>query len=119
MRDLTRGGLASVLNEIAAAAKVGIEIDESLIPLREEVKGACEILGFDPLYVANEGKFIAFIPCEDRDRALEVMRSHSIYDAVIIGKVIEDRNSLVTLKSQIGSKRILDLLTGEQLPRIC
>ena len=119
LRDLTRGGLATVLNEIAAAAKVGIEIDESLIPLQEEVQGACEILGFDPLYVANEGKFVAFIPQKDSDRALKVMQSHSPDDAVIIGQVIEERNSIVTLKSQIGSKRILDMLSGEQLPRIC
>lgn len=127
LRDLTRGGLASVLNEIAVAANVGIEIDETSIPLCEEVRGACEILGFDPLYVANEGRFVAFISAEDRDkpdgmaaqRALEVMKSHSSDEAVIIGKVVEDKNSLVTLKSQIGSKRILDLLSGEQLPRIC
>lgn len=119
LRDLTRGGLASVLNEIAVAANVGIELDETLIPLREEVRGACEILGFDPLYVANEGKFVAFISPQDRDRALEVMYSHSIDNAAIIGKVVEDNNSLVTLQSQIGSKRILDLLSGEQLPRIC
>lgn len=129
LRDLTRGGLASVLNEIAVAANVGIEIDEASIPLQEEVRGACEILGFDPLYVANEGRFVAFISAEDGERALEVMRreaqpcppglSHSLDDAVIIGKVVEDDNSLVTLKSQIGSKRILDLLSGEQLPRIC
>ena len=126
LRDLTRGGLASVLNEIAVAAGVGIEIDESLIPIREEVQGACEILGFDPLYVANEGKFIAFISPKDRARALEVMRclrlasqSHSASNAAIIGKVVREPNSLVTVKSKIGSKRILDLLSGEQLPRIC
>ena len=119
LRDLTRGGLASVLNEIAAAAEVGIEIDESLIPVREEVHAACELLGFDPLYVANEGRFVAFIPARDLDSTLEIMRSHSLNDGVIIGKVVEDNNSLVTLKSQIGSKRILDLLSGEQLPRIC
>lgn len=119
LRDLTRGGLASVLNEIAAAAKVGIEIDESLIPVREDVRGACELLGFDPLYVANEGKFVAFIPPKDSDRALEIMGSYSPDGATIIGRVVEDRNSLVTLKSIIGSKRIIDLLSGEQLPRIC
>ena len=119
MRDLTRGGLASVLNEIAVAANVGIEIDETLIPLHEEVRGACEILGFDPLYVANEGKFVAFISPQDCDRALEVMRSHHLDDAVILGKVVENNNSLVTVQNQIGSKRILDLLSGEQLPRIC
>ena len=119
LRDLTRGGLASVLNEIATAAGVGIEIDESLIPVREDVRGACEILGLDPLYVANEGKFILFIPEQDRDIALKVMELHFLPSAVIIGKVIEDKNFLVTLKSKIGSKRILDLLNGEQLPRIC
>ncbi|MBE9046387.1 hydrogenase expression/formation protein HypE [Pleurocapsales cyanobacterium LEGE 10410] len=119
LRDLTRGGLASVLNEIAVAARVGIEIDESLMPIREDVRGACEILGFDPLYVANEGRLVAFIPQQDRDRALKIMRSHFPYNAAIIGQVVEDRNFLVTLKSQIGSKRIVDLLSGEQLPRIC
>ncbi|MEM7762338.1 MAG: hydrogenase expression/formation protein HypE [Cyanobacteria bacterium P01_A01_bin.40] len=119
LRDLTRGGLASVLNEIAVAAKVGIEIDESSIPIREDVKGACELLGFDPLYVANEGKFVAFIPQKDSDRALEIMKSYSPDSATIIGKVLSDHNSLVTLQSVIGSKRIIDLLTGSQLPRIC
>lgn len=117
LRDLTRGGLASVLNEIAVAAGVGIEIDENSIPVNEEVQGACELLGFDPLYVANEGRFVAFIPQKDRPRALEVMRRSS--RVAIIGKVIEDENFLVTLKSKIGSKRILDMLSGEQLPRIC
>jgi hydrogenase expression/formation protein HypE len=119
LRDLTRGGLASVLNEIAVAAKVGIEIDESLIPVREDVQGACEILGFDPLYVANEGRFVAFIPQKYGDRALEIMRSHPSPHAAIIGKVVEEQNCLVTLQSVIGSRRIVDLLSGEQLPRIC
>ena len=119
LRDLTRGGLASVLNEIAVAAKVGIEIDENLIPVREDVQGACEILGFDPLYVANEGRFVAFIPKKDGDRALKIVQAHFPDNAVIIGKVIKDRNALVTLQSVIGSKRIIDLPSGEQLPRIC
>ena len=119
LRDLTRGGLASVLNEITVAANVGIEIDEKSILVSEEVQGACEILGFDPLYVANEGRFVAFIPKQDGDRALEIMNLSSPQNAVIIGKVVEDRNLLVTLKSAIGSTRILDLLSGEQLPRIC
>ena len=118
LRDLTRGGLASVLNEIATAAGVGIEIDEGLIPVREDVQGACEILGFDPLYVANEGRLVAFIPQAYSDRALEIMRSHD-HQAAIIGKVVEQQHPLVTLNSKIGSKRILDLLSGEQLPRIC
>jgi hydrogenase expression/formation protein HypE len=119
LRDLTRGGLASVLNEIAVAAKIGIEIDENLIPIGEDVRGACEILGFDPLYVANEGRFIAFIPPQYGDRALEIMSFHAPHNAAIIGKVIEAKNYLVTLKSKIGSKRIVNMLSGEQLPRIC
>jgi hydrogenase expression/formation protein HypE len=119
LRDLTRGGLASVLNEIATAAGVGIEIDENLIPLREDVQGACEILGFDPLYVANEGRFVAFIPQKHCDRALAIINAHSPGNGAIIGKVVSETNSLVTLKSKIGSKRIIDLLSGEQLPRIC
>ena len=137
LRDLTRGGLASVLNEIAVAAKVGIEIDENSIPIREDVQGACEILGFDPLYVANEGRLVAFIPQKDGDRALEIIRSrrrrgtaraaegrslsrsHSDGNAAIIGQVVKDKNSLVVLNSKIGSQRIVDMLSGEQLPRIC
>ena len=119
LRDLTRGGLASVLNEIAVAAKVGIEIDENLIPAREDVQGACEILGFDPLYVANEGRFVAFILKKDGDRVLEIFQSCALFNAAIIGKASKDPNHLVTLKSVIGSKRIVDLLSGEQLPRIC
>ncbi|MEL7010622.1 MAG: hydrogenase expression/formation protein HypE [Cyanobacteria bacterium J06588_4] len=118
LRDLTRGGLASVLNEIAVAAKVGIEIDEKSIPVIEEVRGSCEILGFDPLYVANEGRFVAFIPQKDGSSALEIVNSHLSCNAAIIGKVIEDRNSLVALKSTIGSKRIIDLLSGEQILNI-
>ncbi|WP_036477869.1 hydrogenase expression/formation protein HypE [Myxosarcina sp. GI1] len=120
LRDITRGGLASILNEIAAAARVGMEIDESLIAVNDEVQGACELLGFDPLYVANEGRFVAFIPQKHRKLALEIMRSHCPdRNAAVIGKVVEDKNYLVTLKNTIGSKRILDMLSGEQLPRIC
>ena len=119
LRDLTRGGLASALNEIASAAGIGIEVDESLIPVREDVQGACEILGFDPLYVANEGRFVAFVPQVDVQKALEIMRSHSSSQARIIGRVTDKNDCLVTLKSKIGSRRILDMLSGEQLPRIC
>ncbi len=119
LRDLTRGGLASALNEIASAAGMGIEVDESLIPVREDVQGACEILGFDPLYVANEGRFVAFVPPADAEKALEIMRSHSASQAQIIGRVTDNTDCLVTLKSKIGSRRILDMLSGEQLPRIC
>jgi hydrogenase expression/formation protein HypE len=119
LRDLTRGGLASALNEIASAAGIGIEVDESLIPVREDVQGACEILGFDPLYVANEGRLVAFVPQADAQKALEIMRSHSSSQARIIGRVTDNTDCLVTLKSKIGSRRILDMLSGEQLPRIC
>lgn len=120
LRDLTRGGLASALNEIAAAASVTIAIDERAIPVREDVQGACEILGFDPLYVANEGRFVAFVAAPDADRALEIMRSHPLgRDAAAIGTVSATERAIVTLRSQIGASRILDMLSGEQLPRIC
>jgi hydrogenase expression/formation protein HypE len=120
MRDLTRGGLASALNEIAQASGVAIAIDENLIPIREDIQGACEILGLDPLYVANEGRFIAFIPQVDAERALAIMREHSCGTAAqIVGTVTNDTSNLVTIKSKIGQQRILDMLSGEQLPRIC
>lgn len=120
LRDLTRGGLASTLNEIATAAKVTIDIDETAIPIREDVYGACEILGFDPLYVANEGRFVAFIPSQYRDRALQIMAQHPLgADASLIGKVTDKGRPLVTMQSKIGASRIIDMLSGEQLPRIC
>jgi hydrogenase expression/formation protein HypE len=120
LRDLTRGGLASGLNEIAQAAGMGIEIDEMAVPVREEVRGACEILGFDPIYVANEGRFIAFVPADQTDRALKILRANPLgADASRIGAVAESPHPTVTLKSQIGATRILDMLSGEQLPRIC
>lgn len=120
MRDLTRGGLASALNEIAESAQKGINIDESCIPVREDVASACEILGLDPLYVANEGRFIAFISSNDKQKALDIMNKHPLgKSACVIGKVEESNSSLVTIKSKIGANRILDMLSGEQLPRIC
>jgi hydrogenase expression/formation protein HypE len=120
LRDLTRGGLASALNEIAAAAGVQVEVDESAIPVEEPVRGACEILGMDPLYVANEGRFAAFVAADDAERALEILRSHpQTSGAVRIGRVVGRATGLVTVKSRIGASRILDLLSGEQLPRIC
>jgi hydrogenase expression/formation protein HypE len=125
LRDLTRGGLASALNEIAIAAEIGIAIDEKLIPVREDVQGACEILGFDPIYVANEGRFVAFVPQAQADRALQIMRSHSRDGsnahnyACQIGNATDRPSSLVTMSSQIGVNRIIDMLSGEQLPRIC
>lgn len=120
LRDLTRGGLASALVEIAEAARLHLEIQESAIPLLEEVKGACEILGFDPLYVANEGRFISFVPAREAERALELMRAHPLgAQANLIGTVADDKPCLVTMRSRIGATRIVDTLSGEQLPRIC
>jgi hydrogenase expression/formation protein HypE len=120
MRDLTRGGLASALVEIAETARLHIGIHETAIPVREDVRGACEILGFDPLYVANEGRFVAFIPSCDADRALALMRAHALGAGTsLIGSVTENPAGLVTMRSSIGAGRIIDMLSGEQLPRIC
>jgi hydrogenase expression/formation protein HypE len=120
LRDLTRGGLASALNEIAEAAGVKIAIEEKLIPVREDVHAACEMLGLDPLQVANEGRFIAFVAAKDAERALQILRQHSVSaEATVIGNVAEAAGPLVTLRSAIGASRILDMASGEQLPRIC
>jgi len=120
LRDLTRGGLASALNEIAATARVRIEVDERAIPVREDVQGACEILGLDPLYVANEGRFVAVIPERSAADALAILREHPLgAGACRIGSVAATGEPLVTIRSRIGATRILDLLSGEQLPRIC
>jgi hydrogenase expression/formation protein HypE len=120
MRDPTRGGLSSALNELAAASRVGVELDETAIPLRPEVRGACEMLGLDPLYVANEGKLMAVVPAEDADRVLGVMRAHPLgKDAAHIGKVVADHPGLVLMRSLVGGERVVTLLMGEQLPRIC
>lgn len=120
MRDLTRGGLSSSLNELASSAGVEITIDENKVPVNEDVRGACEILGFDPMYVANEGKFIAIVSEKDADKCLALMKSHEAgIDSEIIGFVSGDTESIVKLRSRIGTMRILDMLSGEQLPRIC
>ncbi len=120
LRDLTRGGLASALNEIAEAAGVKIQVDEKRIPVQEDVHAACEILGLDPLQVANEGRFAAFVTEAHSARALEILRRHSVSgNAAIIGQVVEKSAPLVTIKSTIGASRILDMPSGEQLPRIC
>ena len=120
LRDLTRGGLASALIEIAEAAKVHVHIREAAVSVGEEVRGACEILGFDPLYVANEGRFVCFAPEADVQRALHILQTHPLgKDASIIGSVTQTAPGLVTLESQIGATRIVDMLSGEQLPRIC
>jgi hydrogenase expression/formation protein HypE len=120
LRDPTRGGVASALNEIASSSSVGIRILEERIPLSEEVRGACEILGLDPLYVANEGKLIAFVPAEDSDKVLAAMRSHPLgKDSVVIGEVVSDYPGTVIMRSRIGGNRVVDMISGEQLPRIC
>jgi hydrogenase expression/formation protein HypE len=120
LRDLTRGGLASALNEIAEAAGVKIAIEEKAIPVREDVHAACEMLGLDPLHVANEGRFVAFVAAKDSERALKILRAHEVSaGAVLAGTVVEKSMPLVTLRSAIGASRILDMPSGEQLPRIC
>ena len=120
MRDPTRGGVAATLVEIASRQKLGIEVDETRIPIRDVVRGACEILGLDPLLVANEGKLIAFVPPEGSAAVLAAMRAHPLgADAAIIGRVTADRPGFVVMRTSIGGQRILDLPFGEVLPRIC
>jgi hydrogenase expression/formation protein HypE len=120
IRDPTRGGAATVLNEIAEAAQVAIEIDEACTPLREEVRGFCEILGLDPLYLANEGKIIAIVPPEHAQGALEALRAHPLGKASsVIGRVTSGEPGRVTMRTVFGGSRIVDMLVGEQLPRIC
>ena len=121
LRDPTRGGLATTLNEIALQSQVSIQLIEKDIPVKSEVKGACEMLGFDPLYVANEGKVIIVLPKKQAQKALQALRTHPLgKDAIIIGKVIEPAGTpRVTMKTVIGGTRIVDMLTGEMLPRIC
>ena len=120
LRDPTRGGLAATLNELARQSEVGMEIQEEALPLREGVMGACELLGLDPLYVANEGKLVAIVPAESADQLLAVMRAHSLgRDAAIIGKVIEDDHCFVQMRTTMGGMRMVDWISGEQLPRIC
>jgi hydrogenase expression/formation protein HypE len=119
MRDLTRGGLTSALVEISEACGREINIEESRISVREDVRGACEILGFDPMYLANEGRFVLFVPENISDAALEVMLRHSPSEnAAVIGRVTDGAEGVI-LKSVIGANRVVDMFTGEQLPRIC
>ena len=120
MRDATRGGIATVLNEFAQASEVGIELDEGAIPLRNEVRGMCEILGLDPLYLANEGKVIAIVPAASSNDVLDVMRANKAGShSAIVGKVIDEPAGRVILQTGFGGNRIVDMLVGEQLPRIC
>jgi hydrogenase expression/formation protein HypE len=120
MRDPTRGGVSSALNELAAASHVGVHLNESAIPIRPEVHAACEMLGLDPLYVANEGKLIAVVPPEDTERVLEVMHRHPLgRNAARIGAVTAEHPGMVLMRSLVGGERVVTLLAGEQLPRIC
>ncbi len=120
MRDLTRGGLASALIEIAHSAGKSFEIDEDTIPVTDAVNGACELLGFDPVYVANEGRFILFVPREHAQQCLNICLKHTAGEhAVVIGRVTTDKQATVVMKNRIGGKRILHMFSGEQLPRIC
>ncbi len=120
LRDATRGGVATVLNEFAQSSGVAIRVRETALPVREQVKGACEILGLDPLYLANEGKLVAVVPEGDAGRVLEAMRSHAAgADAAIIGEICARPAGIVVLHTGFGGERIVDTLVGEQLPRIC
>jgi hydrogenase expression/formation protein HypE len=120
LRDPTRGGVASALNEIAAQAGVGVQLEEARIPVWEEVRGACEILGLDPLYVANEGKCLVIVAREAADAVLTAMQNHPLgREAAVIGEVVEDHPGKVFMRSRIGGRRVVDMLSGEQLPRIC
>jgi hydrogenase expression/formation protein HypE len=120
MRDATRGGIATVLNEIALAAGCGIEIEDSAVPLRETVKGFCEILGLDPLYLANEGRLVAIVPPEQSEAALTAMHAHPLgAGACRIGQCVDRRPGQVVMHTLLGGQRIVDMLIGDQLPRIC
>lgn len=120
IRDVTRGGLATVVNEIAEASEVGVQLIESRTPIRDEVKGFCEILGLDPLYLANEGKIVCVVPQDHADAVLAAMRAHQFgRDAAIVGEVTDKKPGRVVMKTTFGGTRIVDMLVGEQLPRIC
>lgn len=120
MRDATRGGLATVLNEFASSSQVGIRIHEASLPINEEVNGVCELLGLDPLYLANEGKLVVVVPGSQADEILAVMQSHPAgHQSRIIGEVIAAPTEVVLLKTTFGTERVVDMLVGDQLPRIC
>lgn len=120
LRDPTRGGLAAALNELAAASEVGVEIEEAAVPVRPPVAAACEMLGFDPLTVANEGKLVAFVHPEEADEALEALKGHPLgREAARIGVITEEHSGMVLVRTGIGGRRVLDMPLGELLPRIC
>ncbi len=120
LRDATRGGLAAVLNELAQSSGQGILFDETKVPVRGQVAAACEMLGLDPLFVANEGKLVAIVPDDQADKCLDAMRNHPYgRDATIIGHVVRDHPEMVVARTSIGGTRVVDLPAGELLPRIC
>ncbi|MDQ3021075.1 MAG: hydrogenase expression/formation protein HypE [Bacteroidota bacterium] len=120
LRDPTRGGVTSALTEIAESTGMGVYLEETKIPINEDVKGACEILGLDPLYVANEGKLIAVVPAEICDDVLNAMRAHLLgKESAVIGEIVTDHPGMVMMKTAVGGTRVVDMLSGEQLPRIC
>jgi hydrogenase expression/formation protein HypE len=120
LKDPTRGGVATTLNEIARHAGVGIAVDEESVPVKREVRGACEMLGIEPLHIANEGKLVAIVPQGEADAALHAMRAHPAgAGSAIIGKVTLEPEGMVVLKTPIGGSRVLDMLVGDPLPRIC
>ena len=120
LRDPTRGGVATTLNEIAMQSGVGITIREEDIPVKDEVAGVCELLGFDPLYIANEGKLLAFVDGNHADTVLSIIKQNEFgKEARIIGEVVDEHPGKVYLETRIGGKRIVDMLSGGQLPRIC
>ena len=120
LRDPTRGGVASTCNELAMASGLGVELDERALPVRGAVAGACELLGLDPLYIANEGKMVAVVPAEDADAAVQAMHScEAGADACVVGTITEDHPGLVLVRTGFGGTRIVDMLVGDPLPRIC
>ena len=120
MRDPTRGGVSSALNELADGSRVGVGSTKRRCPIRPEVQAACAMLGLDPLYVANEGKLVAVVPPDEAERLLEAMRGHPLgRDAAMIGEIVEEHPGMVVLRSVIGGDRVVTMLAGEQLPRIC
>jgi hydrogenase expression/formation protein HypE len=120
LRDLTRGGLSSALNEIAASSGAGIQIVEQEIPVSESIRGACEILGLDPMYVANEGRFVAFVPGAQAAETIAILRRFEVSSQASIAGEVNDRHpGLVSLETALGAHRVLEMLSGEQLPRIC
>jgi hydrogenase expression/formation protein HypE len=120
LRDATRGGVAAVLNELADSSKAGFELDEPAVPIRPAVMAACEILGIDPLYVANEGKLVAVVPSDHADAVLAAMRQNPLgQESAIIGRVVEEHPGMVVARTAIGGRRVVDMPLGEILPRIC